>query len=563
MENKRKSIIVKIVLLLLLVVVVTFVCQNVIVTKIIENEVMEQWKVKDQEKVRVYVDLLKERECSTAADYQEFIDYINSENDLNYALFIEDVNGKATAIAHSNPDRVGLVLEDEGSIAAARDGKAYVGYYTDPVSGGKTLDVLEPVYDDGKQLAGALNIGIPVDDATMSSIVKSSVIKETLVSIFVSVILLVVISALVIRLIIYPIKQLGKNISKMANYDLSSDQTGVIEKYCKRSDEIGQISNDFEQMRQSIVKLVSEISTAIQELSGQSVLLSDVSVKVEEMGKQLSQTINDVAAGATSQAQETSEGEKEISDLSQHIEFVRENMNLLNSSAGMVNEIKEKGVEALDVVINNTKENSDNSAHVYNVIMETSHQTDLIKEASNQICDIASQTNLLALNASIEAARAGEAGKGFAVVATEIGNLAGNTNELTEKIEEIIDDLLKKMDTAVTLINRMQKSAEQQSLSVADTKDKFDLISDNIQKMEEQCSRLNDSTISMKESRDVIVNMISNLSAISQENAACTEEAAAAVEEQTHSITSVAESSHKVAVLAEELKADICQFQVD
>lgn len=69
--------------------------------------------------------------------------------------------------------------------------------------------------------------------------------------------------------------------------------------------------------------------------------------------------------------------------------------------------------------------------------LEDAKVVEQIQVLSSSIMEITAQTNLLALNASIEAARAGEAGRGFAVVAGEIGNLAVQSRQTVEKIQEV------------------------------------------------------------------------------------------------------------------------------
>lgn len=112
--------------------------------------------------------------------------------------------------------------------------------------------------------------------------------------------------------------------------------------------------------------------------------------------------------------------------------------------------------------------------------------SDRISEIAVVIKSIADRTKLLALNANIEAARAGDAGKGFAVLAGEIKNLAEQTKNSTDEIEDIITNLqiesksiLESMDKTTQTVAFGKQAIEKVGERMDEIRGRIDKVTDN------------------------------------------------------------------------------------
>lgn len=208
---------------------------------------------------------------------------------------------------------------------------------------------------------------------------------------------------------------------------------------------------------------------------------------------------------------------------------------MLMSAKNMSERIKQGSAESSDAVnegrtvVNELLEHSasteQTNAHVASSVERLIENAQKIMDSIKEISEISSHTNLLALNASIESARAGEAGRGFAVVATEIGSLASNTKELTDKIQKIIGELTQDADSAKeTVAHALEVTAAEKEL-IQNASDKFTVIGTNIDSLSGDITQICDKIDEVVESNNHIVDSITRISAVSEQVSASSSEA--------------------------------------
>ena len=225
--------------------------------------------------------------------------------------------------------------------------------------------------------------------------------------------------------------------------------------------------------------------------------------------------------------------------------------------------------KAEDVSMNTMVELSDSNDHTTDAINKIAEQINITNEsvgrigaAAALITNIADQTSLLSLNASIESARAGEAGRGFAVVASEIQKLAAQSEEAASEIKDIIENLQDESEKTVKAMNDTKVLIHEQVGKLNATKDSFVDVSDGIAVSRQETAVIENNAGSCNDARRQINDVISNLSAISEENAASAEQTTASMQELTATINMLAATANDLMKISDQLNNEVKFFKV-
>lgn len=467
------------------------------------------------------------------------------------------VDSEGNMLYHPNKDKIGKSVENV----------VVKGYIQDLKSGIKhDTGVVEYDYNGSIKYAACYTEGngrfilvVSADDNDVLKDSASLIVKVTAISLLIGMAAIVVVF-IFIRKIVAPLSYATNAVEELAALDFRVKNEQQERRFAGLKDEVGNIMRAVLKLRGELTAVVTDLKNQSGNLFEQSASLSKSASDTMNNMKDTDRAVDEMANGATMLAQETQSASENVIEIGNMIDKVNDNTEELAKDADNMKELGENAENILRQLIAGQKEMVTHIGVVNDKTHEANKAAGKISEVVNLITEIASQTNLLSLNASIEAARAGEAGRGFAVVAENIKQLAEQTTSSAADIQDIIHDLEQKSGETVEKTEAVNNIVNKQSEDMKQTADILNQVITGITGLIDKIDSIAVSVANMDKSKENVVDVIGNLSSVSQENAASTEETSASTTMAMETAKKIADEAVKLKDIAQELEDRMKQF---
>ena len=376
-------------------------------------------------------------------------------------------------------------------------------------------------------LSSRLNV-IALESVKGSENHHGTVMQNSMIGFVTVLILAALCSWLLAGIIVKPIQNLQTIMREVAKGNL------LVEAEVEGNNEVSALTRDIndttKQLRETVETLIRisvEVASASTELAAVMTQSSVNSDQEKQEVEQVASAVNQLESAAQSVTNNASQAEQAAQQANQQ---AKESLAIFEQSHKASIDMARQLNEAA-LVVNGLKEQSEQIGQVIEVIE-----------------GISEQTNLLALNAAIEAARAGESGRGFAVVADEVRMLAARTQQSTQEIQLIIEELQSKSGIANDSMNMSLKMIETNQV----LGDQVSEYLNNISQAISELNGINTQVAAASEEQNHVTSDINrNLATIYE-----------LVSQNVAGITQSAAASQELSALAEQQKEQLSHFRV-
>ena len=474
----------------------------------------------------------------------------NSKNDVQVTLTYGTKRVLTTLTDNKGARLTGTDISSE-VWDVVKTGKTYrdTNYKVD----GKRYCAVYVPLKDNNQVVGCVFAGQPTSDIT------NYIMQKVGTMLIVSAVVLIVVgivATFIAQSISKSIKRASVSVTKVAGGDLTVEVDKTV---LKRQDEIGDMGRALETLIIKLREIVGSLAKSATDLGESGNSIDSMASQSSVAAGEISTAVEEISKGAVSQAEDIETATNEIMTMGEQITQIVNNIADLTKTSRNMEEAENASQDTMIELSDAVQRTTDAVARIAKQIETTNESVDKI---GNAVADIASQTSLLSLNASIESARAGEAGKGFAVVASEIQKLSSQSDSTASKIQEIITDLQNDSKETLEVMRSTEVLVREQYEKLAATKERFKEVGNGINVSKHGTDVIKGNAQVCDSSRVTVVDVISNLSAISEENAASTQQTTSSMQELNATINILAETAAKVKEVSDQLNEDMKYFKM-
>lgn len=468
-----------------------------------------------------------------------------SLSDSNSNLIVSDnsrldqgqsgVKGDATSAASTTA---------HGSVAKVVESKEAIGTILQMPSGEKVYNISTD-FAYNQELSGVLNVGISLE--SMYEQIQQSFVWMLTISLAIMIVA-VLIGIIAARKIIQPLTRMSQQLKQYAEGDFTC------ELQLKQKDEIGVMSRDLANMRQTLGALVTKIQHSSKQLADNSHMLSSVISETASSTEEISRATDELAAGAGGLASYSQEGLNRLQTLADEIIVLTDRANEMKTRIEQVDKASLSGMNSVRELQQAVDSNAALTLEIGKEMDELAAQSELIREITAVIRAVSEQTNLLALNAMIESARAGEQGRGFAVVADQIRKLADQTASSVQNIEGIVQQVNGAIAKTQDHMHQGTDLARRTTEASANTGQAFSEIKQSVAEVIQGIEVLVRGIHQLNQDKDGTVLAIQSIATITQESTASTEEISASVEQQAATMEQISHSTDDLNEVVREME---------